>query len=204
MTQALRQQLLPIVTVALFLLLLFISIGHLLYESTAFKDALIASDVAKLAEIFERIDQKCKIINFEHRHNHIDFLTVKEFVGSEIGSMNLAYPSAWEGPYVKDNPTMQEEFYQIVRTKKGYFIVPGDGVELSNGKVIGKDIVFSAKSDIEAMAQDPEQLMFEGKVLAARVNTSGSAIASFLQENILRASGNRYQLEQPEETSRMC
>ena len=69
------------------------------------------------------------------------FLTnpVKSFEGSEVGSLNLAYPKKWQGPYLGDNPTFQGKAYQIIRTKNGYFVTPGDGIMLPNGLVIGRD-----------------------------------------------------------------
>ena len=60
-----------------------------------------------------------------------------------------------------------------MHTKKGYFIVPGTGVRLSNGKVIGKDIVLDEDADIEQMAADDQALRYRGKKLAARVPTGG-------------------------------
>jgi len=137
-------------------------------------DYLIASDIKTLEEIFERINETAGIVGFEHQKNYIDFLNVVSFVGSEVGPMNLKYPDKWEGPYLADNPTMQEKYYQVVKTRQGYFIVPGDGVELSNGKVIGKDIVFEPDTDIFAMMRDPEYLLYENEVLAAHLPISGA------------------------------
>ncbi len=49
--------------------------------------------------------------------------------------------------------------------------MPGDGVALANGKVIGKTLVINSDSDIEAMMRDPQALLSNNKPLAARVET---------------------------------
>lgn len=129
--------------------------------------ALITQEVEKLRQIFEQINKDCTILDFDFQKNPINFLNVKTFSGSEVGPMNLVYPKKWRGPYVPDNPTMQDKEYQIVRTKMGYYITPGDGVKLPNGKIIGKDIILNEDADITVMMQDDNALRFEGRSLAA-------------------------------------
>jgi len=133
---------------------------------------VLTSDINELEEIFKKINKTAKIISFDHQKNWIDFLHIKKdgFIGSEVGSMNLAYPDRWEGPYLKDNPTYRGKEYQIVRTKKGYFIVPGDGVTLPNGKVIGKDIILDENADIKALAYDKNGLRFNNNSLTVRID----------------------------------
>lgn len=131
--------------------------------------AVIARDIEKLQQIFERIDQECGIIGFDHQKNPINFLNVKSFSGSEVGSMNLSHPDKWAGPYLADNPVVQNKEYQIVRTQKGYFITPGDGVQLPNGKVVGKDILLDENADIKRMMVDEEVFYYEDESLAAQL-----------------------------------
>lgn len=137
------------------------------YYAKEGSSVIIARDIAQLRDIFNRIHKTCGIIDFDYQKNQINFLNVKEFTGSEVGPMNLVYPDKWEGPYLEDNPTMQAKEYQIVETKKGYFITPGKGVKLPNGKVIGKDIILDKDADILLMMEDPHKLMYNGTALAA-------------------------------------
>lgn len=130
------------------------TLWYLLRESRLIIDTVIADEIPELVEIFRKIDNQCTILEFEHEKNHIDFLNVVKFVGSEVGSMNLMYPKNWQGPYKKDNPTIQEKLYQIINTTKGYFIAPGDGVKLTSGKVIGIDIILDKNADIPALLAD--------------------------------------------------
>jgi len=162
-----------IIASILFVLLLLSSISTW-YQARNQTSSLIVQHIQELHAVFQKIDQTCGIIDFDHQKNYIDFLNVGVFTGSEVGSMNLAHPDKWKGPYLSENPTIQEQNYQIVRTKKGFFIVPGDGVVLSNGKTIGKDIIFDENADIQAMTLNESLLNFNGQPLAVRLPMKGS------------------------------
>lgn len=179
--KALRPYLVPIGVIVFFVALLGVSIKYLLYQSRVITDRAIVDDVARLAQIFKRIDERCKIMGFDRQKNPIDFLTVEKFVGSEIGSMNLMRPQDWEGPYAADNPAVQGRVYDVVRTGKGYFIVPGDGVRLNNGKIVGKDLILDEQADVEQLATDPQALQFEGRPMAAKIMTSGVSRGQVLE-----------------------
>lgn len=130
---------------------------------------IVAHDIAQLSEIFKRINEECGIIGFEHERNYVDFLTVQSFVGSEIGSMNIAHQKKWQGPYLNDNPTIQEKLYEIVWTEKGYFLVPGRGVVLSNKQVVDERLIHRT-TDVFALIKDGV-LMHQDKPLAAYIPT---------------------------------
>ncbi len=138
-------------------------------EARVMINQTIVEDVQRLKKIFDTIHKECGIIDFDHEKNYIDFLTVKSFVGSQVGAMNLSNPEQWHGPYAQENLTVQAKLYEIVRTKHGYYIVPGNGVKLANGKIVGKDIVINQQTDIDSLVNDSEGLEFEGKALVAPV-----------------------------------
>jgi len=177
----------PVLTVFLFLVLVGISLYQMFYDVKIVSDVMIAKEVQVLVDIFKRIDKKCKIISFDYQKNRINFLNVEKFAGSEVGPMNLAYPKNWEGPYLKDNPTIQDKEYQVVRTDKGYFITPGDGVKLSNGKIVGKDIVLNEKADIPKMMVDQKALNFKGSALAASLPVGVSNVGKVILDNIIKS-----------------
>jgi len=108
-----KKYLVPIGTSLLLGGLFVIAIINLFFRSQETTSAMIVDDIAQLAYIFQRIDKTCSIIDFDYQKNPINFLNVTSFVGSEVGPMNLAYPEKWEGPYLKDNPTIQEKEYQV-------------------------------------------------------------------------------------------
>ena len=162
-----KQNIIAFFTILLFIVLTGMYVFSIKYRSRDHTIGLIANDVKRLTIIFKRIDDQCRILSFDFQKNPINFLNVKTFEGSEVGPMNLAYPDKWEGPYLDNNPTMQSKEYQIVRTKQGHFITPGDGVRLPNGKVVGTDIVLDEDADILHMMHDKNALRVRGVALAA-------------------------------------
>ncbi len=170
--------LVPLLTGGLFIALIAVSIFVVYYQAKDDTGVLISQEIQRLQRIFERIDATCTITGFDYPKNPINFLTIKKdgFVGSEVGSMNLANPAAWEGPYVQDNPVIQGQAYQLVVTNKGIFITPGDGVKLPSGKVIGKDIVLNEQTDILALMAQEEGLLYKGAQLAAQLVLKESAL----------------------------
>jgi len=176
----------PLLTVLLFVFLVAVSLFKMFYDIKVTSGVIIAKEVRELVEIFKRIDKTCKIIDFDYQKNPINFLNVKTFTGSEVGPMNLAYPENWQGPYLIDNLVIQGKEYQIVSTKKGYFITPGQGVKLSNGKVVGKDIILNKDANIPKMMVDDKLLNFKGKALAAPLPVGASNMGKVILENIIR------------------
>ncbi len=168
----------PALTVGFFLLLIGIAVFSVRYKTKQFSGDAMASDITQLVAIFKSIHEDCTILGFDYQKNPINFLNVESFAGSEVGPMNVAHPENWKGPYVDDNLAMQNKEYQIVRTKAGYFIVPGEDVKLPNGNVMGKDMVLDEDADIMQLTQNGQPLNFEGKQLAAQIvlNNEGDVI----------------------------
>lgn len=127
---------------------------------------VIASDIKKLISIFGTINKQCGIIGFDEQQNVINFLNVGTFSGSEVGAMNVMHPNRWKGPYLKDNLSVQGIEYMVVRTDKGYFITPGNGVKLPNDKIVGKDLVLDKHADIKKLAHDVNGLYYNHRALA--------------------------------------
>ena len=161
----------PWLTIGLFVFLTIIAVINWWYRSPITAGTIMVNEIAQLADIFKKIDATCTILSFDNQKNKINFLNVKKdgFVGSQVGPMNLAHPDKWEGPYLVENLKMFDHVYQIVRTNKGYFITPGDGLVLPNGKVIGKDILLDANADVVHMMHDDTLLSFNGKPLAVQI-----------------------------------
>jgi hypothetical protein len=168
-----KRNLFPIAVVVGVVGLICISFIDTRYRIKDDAGIMMAQDIARLSDVFHRIDKACTIIDFDAQKNPINFLNVARFSGSEVGPMNLVHPEKWEGPYLKDNPTIYHTAYQVVSTKKGYYITPGDGVKLPNSKVVGRDIVLDKNADILAMMRDPQALSYKDKPLAARIDLGG-------------------------------
>jgi len=155
----------PVGVITIMAGLIALSAVNFFYEQQRTDLNVISHDLAKLANIFERINDECGILSFDHQKNHINFLNVEKFAGSEVGPMNLVNPQKWQGPYVQDNPTVQGHEYLVVSTQKGFHITPGEGVELPNGKIVGRDLLLSPDTDLETLATDPEGFSYRGTPL---------------------------------------
>ena len=148
-----------------FVLLLFFGTQ---YESKDNKAHIIARDLKLIEATLKKIHADCEISEFTQVKNPLTFFNVITFTGSEVGTLNLVYPDKWRGPYIKDNPSVQGIEYQVVRAKDGLFIVPGDGVSLPNGKIIGKDIIFDEKSQVEDMLHKNGTLCYKDYCFAEK------------------------------------
>lgn len=148
---------------------------------------IIAQDVAQLATIFNQINTDAGIISFDEQYNSINFLTIKKygFVGSSAGPMQLAHPEQWAGPYAQKTPKMQDKPYAIVHTKKGYFITPGKGVVLHNGKIIGQDIRLEEDEDLETLALCENILCYRGAPLVAKITVTQNPLEVAEQQFVL-------------------
>lgn len=177
--QTQRSRWYPFVSVAVICALIGFSIFTFRVRKMRDRGVMLANDISRLAHIFQTIDATAGIAGFDFPKNEINFLNIKKdgFVGSEVGSMNLMRPARWEGPYVNEVSSLQEQNYMVVRTNSGYFITPRDGVKLPNGKIIGTDIILDESSDIESLSKDNESLAFNGTPLAARIDISGRSQA---------------------------
>lgn len=175
----------PLLTITLFTVLLGISVFSLIYRSGGATASIIEGDLHVLADVFKQIDKDCRIIDFDYTLNRINFLNVKEFSGSEVGPVNLAYPKNWKGPYLADNPTIQEIEYLVVVTNKGYYITPGTGVRLPNGAIVGRDFALDKNSDINTLMQVGGPLNYKGKALAINVDIGASTFERVMREGAL-------------------
>lgn len=164
-----RGSLLPVIAVTLFCIFVIIAIFNTFVSSRNYEVGIIERDVKHLADILMQIEKDCKIISFEAQQNSINFLNVKSFAGSQVGPINLKHPDRWKGPYLEVNPSVQSYEYMVVRTKSGYYVAPGNGVKLPNGKVIGVDIKLNEDADIDSMVKDNKLLSYKNRALAAQV-----------------------------------
>lgn len=148
-------------------------------------DVSLHHDIEMLRKVFAKIHKDCYILDFKHTKNHIDFLNVIHFAGSEVGSMNLAFSKNWQGPYLKNNPKFHEKLYAILKNKHGYFIIPADGVVLSNGKEIGKDIILDEHTDMRRMMHSDDGLSSSVGVLAAPIQVGSRSLAEMAKDPAL-------------------
>ncbi|MBD3273431.1 hypothetical protein GF385_03730 [Candidatus Dependentiae bacterium] len=168
-TSKIFKKIFPIFSITLLSLLVIFFIARVYREKPYFVTSVIANDIRIIVNALNKIDRECSILSIENQRNYIDFLNVIKFTGSEVGCLNLAYPEKWQGPYVKDNPTMQGKLYEIIKNKEGVYVVPGVGVKLPNGFKVGKDFELSFDSSVDEMLKDGGFLNYKGLYLAAKL-----------------------------------
>jgi hypothetical protein len=179
-----RNKMTVVISTGILVTLFAMSVYQMSQEVIVQTGQVIVDDVARLKSIMDQIDARCGIIGFAHEHNYIDFLNVKSFEGSEVGAMNLANPQGWQGPYLLDNPICQGIVYEIVRTDHGYYLVPGTGVRLPDGRTIGKEVLarHHAVLPIPYPLHELETLTWNDRALYAAVPTRNLRMSTCCNE----------------------
>lgn len=156
------------------------------YTKQASADQII-SDIELLGNTFKKIDETAVILEFNSPKSTINFLNVKKdgFVGSEVGPMNLVHPHKWNGPYLRDNPMIDNKEYQVIKTQSGYYVVPGDGVKLPNGKIMGTDLVIDKSTNMQQLIAEGGDLNYKNRPLGTFIPTASSRIAQLANDLII-------------------
>jgi len=178
--------LMPLLAALVFAIFVIIAVMNTFITSKEYVADVIDHDIKNLVEIFKKIDTQCGILSFDYPKNHINFLNVAKFAGSEVGSMNLIHPENWQGPYMKETPRVQDKEYVVRKTDKGLFITPDDGIKLPNGKIIGKDIILDEKADIASLIKEEGTLKFKDKLLAEPLDLKSKS--SIIQSTLIAGS----------------
>ncbi len=158
-----------IFSTSLLLLLLIIFFFRVFQDRFSVLNTVIKDDLARIERILNQIDKECNILSIRSDRAFLDFLTVEKFAGSMVGCLNLAYPKHWKGPYLNQNPSVQGKLYEIIPAKDGFFVLPGYGVKLPNGLVVGRDIVIGRNTLIAPMMEAGGRLNYKGQALALKL-----------------------------------
>lgn len=153
----------------LLVMLLGLFLFKVVHYRTHYLSSVIEQDVVRIAKILASVDKNCTVLSMSGERMPVNFLNVKAFVGSNVGGLNLAYPQKWQGPYAEISPTYQQRFYEIVRTCEGLFVVPGYGVTLPNGCVMGHDVLVSYDTSVKKMLTKGGALNHEGSLLGQQL-----------------------------------
>ena len=154
----------------IFVILLSIFIFKAVYHRSHYLASVIEQDITRIAHALADIDKNCNILSLNGERTAVNFLTVKSFVGTSVGGLNLAYPHKWQGPYLQVNPMCQQHFYELVQTKEGLFLVPGVGVKLPNGHIMGDDVKITAGISVKKLLEKNGVLNNDGNRLGLQLN----------------------------------
>jgi len=158
-----------IISTVLLCTFMLLFVLRVFYTRPSLIASIIEDDINLIVLSLKKIDDTCNILSVDDENNEVDFLNVKSFVGSRVGALTLAYPDRWEGPYLNINPTIQDQHYQIVKAGDGIFVMPGNGVKLPNGKVIGKDFKVSRGTIVAELLKQNGALRYDDKLLAEKL-----------------------------------
>lgn len=154
---------------SILVLLIGVSFIKLLSERPLFMATLVSKDIKKIVTKLEIIDEQCVATSLGSGRTPLNFFTVKNFTGSVIGGIELQNPVGWRGPYLEVNPSLQQQYYELVETGDGFYVIPGRGVILPNGYVVGKDFDVMKDTDVAKMLQPGGFLHYKNEQLAMRV-----------------------------------
>lgn len=158
---------------------------QVLKERPIYLAATIKSDLDQLEKSLTKIDTECSVLSITPSRAQINFLNVEKFSGSMVGCLNLAYPKKWTGPYSPTTPTLQGKPYELVKANDGFYIVPGHGVKLPNGLIVGKHFEIDVSFPIGQMIQPGGKLYYKNEALARKIKfTIGD-----LNSSVAEASG---------------
>lgn len=170
----------------LFLILIFLISWQFLSKVKKSSKEKMAENIEYLANIFSSINECCGIVGFERDKTYIDFLNVKNFVGAQVGGMVLKNPENWQGPYLSKSPKSQDKEFQIVKARDGYFIIPGDGVAVTNGKVINKTVEINEGKDVTPLINYEDGLRTrQGKALAKKIPLIQNVFENLSREDFI-------------------
>lgn len=160
------------ISISFFLLLITLAVSKEVYNKPRFTAGVISQDVQRLAAIMGEINERCLIKVVSKGRIKLDFLSSDLAPAVETSGLILAHPEQWDGPYVSSTPRIQGKPYELLQTKDGLFVLPGEGVRLPNGYRMGKHVKVSSQSNITAMMTSGGKLFSYGCPLVGRVESS--------------------------------
>lgn len=142
-----------------------------IYRTSDFTAAIISNDLSCIAHALTKLHTSCTIVSFEREHSPLDFLTMPSLpTFAKNKHLTVAQPEKWRGPYLTEIPTVQGKAYEICRAYDGYFLIPGRGVQLPNGLVMGVDLIITPEILVAPLLSTGKALNYKGEQLAKKLD----------------------------------
>jgi len=151
------------------LLLMGLCFAFLFMNYPSLKTRLVRRDMQRIVRALYQVDRYCHIETVTPGLHPLNFLTLPRPTERDFCGIELEFPKQWTGPYFSEVPVLDNTPYQLLKTEKGLFLVPGNGVRLPNGNVIGIDIVWHYTTEVAALAQQGGALWYDGIPLARHI-----------------------------------
>lgn len=146
--------------------------AHFVMYTPLWHTRLIQGDLNQIAHATYLMDHDCGLQELRTGRHPIKLLTQKTPPESVI---ELSHPENWRGPYLHKVLTLQGKPYELLKTKNGLYVVPGNGVKLPSGAVIGDTFSWCANTDMNALSQSGGILFYQSAPLVRRVDYQGRA-----------------------------
>jgi hypothetical protein len=153
-----------------FLILFFSLFGLRFFYARPYMIASVINDDTKIiCTALKKIDYDCGILRINKNESNINFLDRPTAIMETVGPLRLAYQDNWVGPYLHSNPTFQEKFYQIVKARDGFFVIPGNGTILPNNFIVGQDFEINSTTVLQKLLQPNGFLNHNNISLGAKI-----------------------------------
>ena len=151
------------------LMMLGFCTAHFVIRVPQWHERQVHKDLQHIARAVTAMDKDCRIVDMRVGIHLLTPLTQKLVSEHELSNTVFKYPENWRGAYLAKMPLIQGKPYQLLKTDKGLFVVPGSGVVLPNGMMVGRDIIWQAQTDVAALTRSGGPLFYRGVALALKV-----------------------------------
>jgi len=147
------------------IVLLIVCTAHFVGQSSEWNAGTVRADLSHLEEALKNFDGDCGIQEVLSGGHSLLFLTQTARPTDAFAAFKLANENTWRGPYIHKVPVAQGYPYMLLKTNKGLFIVPGEGVRLPKGSILGKEFFLTAESNLKALSAAGGILSHNGEPL---------------------------------------
>lgn len=141
---------------------------HFVMRSPQWRVSVVQSDLHRIAKALRALDRDCFICDMRVGLHPVQILT-RTHANQNSMYIRLKNPEKWRGAYLEHVPTLQSKPYQLLKTNKSLFIVPGEGVTLPSGLTIGTDVEWHADTDVASLAAAGGPLFYKSGPVALEV-----------------------------------
>ena len=141
---------------------------HFVVRAPQWQVSVVQTDLHRIASALRALDTDCYITDMRVGLHPVSVLTRRSLADGPF-YIELKESKNWKGPYLKNSPTLQDKPYQLLKTNKSLFVVPGEGVELPSGLVVGTDIEWHADTDVTALTRSGGSLFYKSGPVALEV-----------------------------------
>lgn len=143
--------------------------AHFVMHTPLWHTRLIQGDLNRIAQAVHALDRDCGIKNMRTGRYPLMPLTQYAWPSGQLHGMSVARPENWRGPYLPKVIALQGKPYELLKTNSSLYVVPGNGVTLPSGAIIGDTFSWCANTDVNALSQSGGILFYQSAPLVRQV-----------------------------------